>query len=53
MATRIRCEKHPEIPEMATFVACYFGDREEDPSLARQREAGEEDQSQPGWDAGA
>ena len=37
--------------QLVTRTHCHFGDpRDEDPSLARQRVAGEEDQSVPGWD---
>jgi hypothetical protein len=60
MSTTILGHKFPDIPE--GFRGCvtsldgkarvHVGPRrEEDPLLAAQRRAGEEDQTQPGWDA--
>ena len=54
----MRTVEFPEVPDdfegclwskCGTVVAMYRH-REEDPSIAAQNRAGEEDQSQPGWD---
>jgi hypothetical protein len=53
MAQQIPRPPHLDSPTTADHVACNFGPRREDPVLARQLLAGEEDQSVPGWDQGA
>ncbi|HXH77341.1 hypothetical protein [Nocardioides sp.] len=42
-----------QMQQMQTQTDCSWDPRAVDPSLERQQLAGEEDQSQPGWDAGA